>query len=53
MEKVKIDRINELAEIKKQRPLTESELKEKEALYKEYLTEFRQKLRGSMPKGEA
>ncbi len=53
MEKIKIDRINELARIKAERPLTESEIKEKEALYKEYLTEFRQKLRGEIQKGEA
>ena len=41
MEKEKLNRINELAKIKKERPLTPEELEEKEALYKEYIAEIR------------
>ena len=41
MEKEKLNRINELAKIKKERPLTPEELVEKEALYKEYTAEIR------------
>jgi uncharacterized protein YnzC (UPF0291/DUF896 family) len=41
MEKEKLNRINELAKIKKERPLTPEELIEKEALYKEYISEIR------------
>ncbi|MBE5814440.1 MAG: DUF896 domain-containing protein [Clostridiales bacterium] len=44
MEKEKIDRINELARIKKIRPLTESELKEQQALRKEYIQGFRENM---------
>ena len=45
MDKKKVDRINELARIAKQRPLTEEETREQEALRREYITEFRRKLR--------
>ena len=41
MDKEKIARINELAKIRKERPLTEEEDTERKALYKEYLDAFR------------
>jgi uncharacterized protein YnzC (UPF0291/DUF896 family) len=41
MEKEKLNRINELAKIKKERPLTPEEETEKAALYKEYISEIR------------
>ena len=41
MEKEKLNRINELAKIKKERSLTPEELAEKEELYKEYIAEIR------------
>ena len=41
MEKTKIDRINELARLAKERALTEEELRERDALRKEYIEEFR------------
>lgn len=46
MEKEKIDRINELGRIAKERELTEEEKKEREALRAEYIAEFRRTLRG-------
>lgn len=46
MDKVKIDRINELARISKERELTEEEKNEQAALRKEYIEEFRRTLRG-------
>ena len=46
MEKEKIDRINELGRIAKERELTEEEQKEREALRAEYIAEFRRTLRG-------
>lgn len=46
MEKEKIDRINELGRIAKQRPLTEEETAERAALREEYLRYFRAGLRG-------
>ncbi len=46
MEKEKIDRINELARLKKERELTESELSEQKALREEYLAYVRRTLRG-------
>ena len=45
MEKQKVDRINELARISKQRALTEEEAKEQKALREEYLSEVRKALR--------
>ena len=45
MEKQKVDRINELARISKQRVLTEEEAKEQKALREEYLAEVRKALR--------
>ena len=41
MEKKKLDRINELARLKKQRELSEAELAEQAALRREYLDEWR------------
>ena len=41
MENEKLNRINELAKIKKERPLTADEEAEKAELYKEYIGEIR------------
>lgn len=41
MEQKKIDRINELAHLAKQRDLTEEELAERSALRAEYIADFR------------
>ena len=41
MEKAKIDRINELARLAKERALSAKELSERDALRKEYIEEFR------------
>lgn len=41
MEKSKIDRINELAHLAKERELTREELTERDALRKEYIEEWR------------
>lgn len=46
MEKIKIDRINELGRIAKERELTAEELEERKALREEYLNEVRRQLRG-------
>ena len=46
MEKEKIDRINELGRLMKERALTEDELREQKELRDEYIREFREKLRG-------
>ena len=46
MEKSKVDRINELGRIAKERELTEEEKAEREALRAEYIAEFRRTLRG-------
>ena len=46
MDKVKIDRINELARMAKERELSEEEKNEQAALRKEYIEEFRRTLRG-------
>ncbi len=48
MEKIKIDRINELAALAKTRELTESEAAERQALRGEYLKEFRAYMRGTL-----
>lgn len=45
MEKIKIDRINELARLAKSRELTEDERAEQAELRREYLEEFRRALR--------
>ena len=41
MEKKKIDRINELAHLAKERELTEDEISERTVLRAEYIAEFR------------
>lgn len=41
MEKTKLDRINELAHIAKERELSEAELAERDILRKEYIAEWR------------
>ena len=46
MEQKKIDRINELARISKERELTEAEREEQKALRAEYLEYVRSQLRG-------
>ena len=46
MERAKIDRINELGRIAKERELTEEELSERAALREEYIKYFRASLRG-------
>ncbi len=46
MEKSKVDRINELARLSKERELTDSEKAEQAALRAEYISEFRRTLRG-------
>lgn len=51
MDKVKIDRINELARISKQRPLDKSELEEQKMLREEYLKFFRAQIKGEMNNG--
>ena len=45
MENSKLERINELARLKKERPLTPDELAERDELRREYLDEWR---RGAM-----
>ncbi len=45
MEKWKIDRINELARKKKEVGLTEAELKERDALRREYIDGFKENFR--------
>ena len=42
MEKKKIDRINDLAHLAKERELTAEELTERDALRREYIAEWRQ-----------
>ena len=44
MDKVKIDRINELGRLSKQRELTDAEKAEQKALREEYIKEFRASL---------
>ena len=46
MEKAKIDRINELGRLAKQRELTPEETEERRQLREEYMTEVRRQLRG-------
>ncbi len=45
MDKIKIDRINELGRIAKERELTEEEKIERQALRQEYLAYFRAEIR--------
>ena len=46
VEKVKIDRINELGRLSRERELTEAEREEQAALRQEYLAEVRRALHG-------
>jgi uncharacterized protein YnzC (UPF0291/DUF896 family) len=46
MEKVKVDRINELGRLSKTRPLTDEEIKEQKSLREEYIKEVRAALKG-------
>lgn len=46
MDKIKVERINELARLSKARALTDEEKKEQKALREEYLQEVRRQLRG-------
>ena len=46
MEKEKIDRINELGRLSKERSLTEEEKAEQKKLREEYLSEVRRALKG-------
>ena len=46
MEQKKIDRINELARLKKTRGLTSEEAEEQARLREEYIASYRQSLRG-------
>ena len=48
MEQVKIDRINELANLAKTRELTVQELAERDELRKEYIAEWRQSTEASL-----
>ena len=47
MEKIKVDRINELARLSKERELTEEEKNEQKLLRDEYIAEVRKTLRGN------
>ena len=47
MEKQKVDRINELARLAKERALTDEERAEQKALRDEYIAEVRKTLRGN------
>lgn len=48
MDKVKIDRINELARKKKTAGLTEEEIKEQAELRREYLAEYRENMKAML-----
>lgn len=50
MEKAKIDRINELGRLAKERELTPEEKQEREALREEYIKFFRSQIRGELQK---
>ena len=50
MEKIKVDRINELARISKTRPLTDEEKREQSTLREEYIKEVRSILRPDLKK---
>lgn len=48
MEQKKLDRINELARLSKERPLSEAEKEEQAILRREYIEAFRASLRGTL-----
>lgn len=48
MEKAKIQRINELAKLSKERELTADETAEQKALREEYIAEFRAQFRSTL-----
>ena len=48
MDKTKIDRINELGRLAKQRELTDAEKEEQKALREEYIAFFKKSLRGEI-----
>ena len=50
MDKIKVERINELGRLSKQRGLTEEEKSEQKMLREEYMKEFRAALHGSKDK---
>ena len=52
MEKIKIDRINELAHKKKSVGLTDDELAEQKVLYAEFLAEFRERFKAQLERIE-
>ncbi|MBQ8880440.1 MAG: DUF896 domain-containing protein [Clostridia bacterium] len=52
MEKIKVDRINELGRIAKERELTPEETEERKLLREEYMREFRAALRGEAKETE-
>jgi uncharacterized protein YnzC (UPF0291/DUF896 family) len=48
VDKVKIDRINELARLKKERELTADETQEQATLRREYIDEFKQNVHATL-----
>ena len=50
MEKIKVDRINELGRLSKERELTEAEKAEQKALREEYIAFFKAQVRGELKK---
>lgn len=52
MDKKKVDRINELARLAKERELTAAEAEERRTLREEYLKFFRASLRGEIEKNK-
>ena len=50
MDKIKVDRINELGRLAKVRELTEEEKCEQKMLREEYIAFFKESLRGSIKK---
>ncbi len=52
MDKEKIDRINELGRLSRERELTASEKEEQRLLREEYIKDFRAALRGEESKSE-
>ena len=52
MDKAKIDRINELGRLAKERELTPEETKERKALRAEYIAYFRAEIRKEVKEGK-